>query len=142
MENLETIKWTGYTQGLFVDTFGNLREDSDGDGRLVYKNDKIIKTRFDSITNEAVADRFVDVSPADGKADSTTPTSTVALKDVVPIWEAGKELALRDLSANPRNILTWVDKDNDGRVDANEQIAFSTANAVDLAPYLRPGAAL
>ncbi|MGH7207390.1 MAG: hypothetical protein ACREI2_14420, partial [Nitrospiraceae bacterium] len=35
-EGLNDIKWTGYTQGLFIDSFGNIREDTDGDGRLVY----------------------------------------------------------------------------------------------------------
>ena len=27
------VKWTGYTQSFFVDTFGNLREDTNGDGK-------------------------------------------------------------------------------------------------------------
>ena len=53
------------------------------------------------------------------------------------IWEAGKKLALRDLTASPRNLITWVDADNDGVVDSGEQMAFSTANAATLAPYLR-----
>ncbi|MCZ6756119.1 MAG: hypothetical protein O7E49_12480 [Gemmatimonadetes bacterium] len=138
-EGTKEIDWTGYTQGLFVDTFGNIREDTDGDGRLVYKNDKIVQTRFNSGTNEVVADLFVDVSPEDGKADSSTPAATVALKAIAPIWEAGRRLALTDPSA--RTIKTWVDQDNDGFVDAGEVIDFTTTNSTTLAPYLRAGTA-
>ncbi|MDA2912244.1 hypothetical protein MYX04_15100, partial [Nitrospiraceae bacterium AH_259_D15_M11_P09] len=50
-----------------------------------------------------------------------------------------KRLALTDASS--RTLLTWVDSDNDGRVDSGEQIAFTTANSSTLSPYLRPGAA-
>jgi type IV pilus assembly protein PilY1 len=139
-EGLINVYWIGYTQALFLDTFGNLREDTDGDGRLVYKNDMIIKTRYDSATGEVKADLYRDTSPSpdgDGLADSTTPTSTVALKDIKPVWEAGKKLALRDDSTTPRKILTWIDSDGDGLVDSSEQIAFTTANRGQLQPYLR-----
>ena len=44
-EGANELTWLGYTQGLFVDVFGNIREDSDGDGKLIYANDKIIETR-------------------------------------------------------------------------------------------------
>ena len=78
-----------------------------------------------------------DVSPVDGLADSTTPYETVSLRQMQGIWEAGKKLALRDISSTPRNLITWVDLDNDGVVDSGEQMAFSTANASTLSPYLR-----
>lgn len=54
-----------------------------------------------------------------------------------PIWEAGKKLAVRDLSANPRTIKTWVDSDNDGAVDAGEFIDFAAANESTLRRSLR-----
>ena len=53
------------------------------------------------------------------------------------IWEAGKKLALRDISSSPRNLITWVDLNNNGVVDSGEQMAFSTGNATTLSPYLR-----
>jgi len=137
-EGLNEINWLGYMQGLFLDSFGNIREDSDGDGKLVYKNDKIIQTRLDTTTNDVKVDLFDDAN-GDGKADSSTPSSTVGLKDVKGIWEGGKQLALKAASA--RTLLTWVDSDNNGVVASGEQIAFSTANASTLAPYLRAGAA-
>jgi type IV pilus assembly protein PilY1 len=138
------VKWIGYTQSLFIDTFGNLREDSDGNAKLDYKNDKIVKTRLDS-GNVVKVDKFEDAN-GDGLADDKNSDGVVKypedcnpcdrlLSDVLPIWEAGKQLALKD--AGTRTILTWVDSDHDGIVDAGEQIPFTTANSSTLYPYLR-----
>ncbi|MEP6889632.1 MAG: hypothetical protein ABI955_02920, partial [Nitrospirota bacterium] len=137
-EGTREVKWTGYTQGLFLDTFGNLREDTNADGRLIYDLDKIVRTRFDSATNNVFVDRYHD-NDGDGKADSTTPYETVGLREMNGIWEAGKRLALT-APAN-RTLLTWVDLDNDGVVDSGEQLPFTTANSATLSPYLRAGAA-
>ncbi len=144
-EGTRRVDWTGHTQGLFLDAFGNLREDTDGDDKLVYENDYIIQSRFDTGLNEVVLDRFVDAN-GDGQADSGTPTSTVPIKQGKSIWEAGNRLALT-ASCN-RKILTWVDLDNDKVVDGGEQIPFEAAcgpkgqdKTSTLAPYLRPGAA-
>jgi len=133
-EGANQVKWIGYLQGLFLDSFGNVREDTDGDARLVLSQDNIIRSRYDTTTSEVRVDRYRDTD-ADGKADSATPFQTVGLRDTPGIWEAGKQLALKDASA--RRILTWVDADNDGRVDAGEQIEFSAANSATLSPYLR-----
>ncbi len=138
-QGLNPVVWTGYTQGLFIDEFGNVREDTDADGRLVYEKDSIIKMRFDSSTGNVLVDEYKDVSPVDGKADSTTPFQTVGLTQIKPIWEAGRRLALTAPSA--RTVLTWVDANNNGVVDAGEQIPFTTANDTTLAPYLRAQAA-
>jgi type IV pilus assembly protein PilY1 len=133
------VKWTGYTHALFVDTFGNFREDTNQDGVLTYDLDRIIVSRYDNDPSspnyqKVMVDKFVDVN-SDGVADSTTPVFTGDLRTVLPIWEAGKELALGTSAS--RKILTWVDPDNDGVVDAGEQIAFTTANCAALADYLR-----
>ncbi len=140
-QNNNNVSWLGYLQGLWVDSFGNLREDlggpgGTGDGRQVYKDDYIVQTRLDPISNTVLADLFQDLNE-DGKPDTTAPFQTVNLPQVQGIWEAGKQLTLRDLSGDPRNLITWVDKNNDGIVTSDEQIAFSTANASTLRPYLR-----
>jgi type IV pilus assembly protein PilY1 len=139
------IRWTGYTQGLFIDHVGNFREDTDQDGKLVYENDYIVKTRYDNNPNSltygtVLVDKYGDAN-GDGFADdSTTPTiSGLALKDILPFWEGGKQLA--NLASSARNLLTWVDIDNDGLVDAGEEMQLSTANSATLSPYLRAGAA-
>ena len=138
------VRWTGYTQGLFIDHLGNFREDTDQDGKLVYENDYIIKTSYDnnqaSLTYGTVlVDKFVDAN-GDGSADSATATiSGLGLKDILPFWEGGKQLA--NLASTSRNLLTWVDSNNDGLVQVGEQMQFATANSGTLGQYLRAGAA-
>jgi type IV pilus assembly protein PilY1 len=144
------ITWTGYTQSLFIDTFGNLREDTDQDKVLKYTTDKILVTRYDPVANLVKVDYYDDLNgdgladdksvPADGIIDSQDclPCDQL-LSSIKPVWEAGKQLALKD--ASTRTLLTWVDTDNDGVVDSGEQIPFTTANSSTLGPYLRAGAA-
>ena len=134
------VKWTGYTHSLFVDGFGNFREDTNQDGKLTYDQDLIVTTRYDNdpaspTYQKVLVDKFADTSPADGVADSTTPTFTGDLRSIQPIWEAGKELALATSAS--RKVLTWVDTNNDGIVGSTEQIEFSTANCAALRDYLR-----
>ena len=138
-QNGANVKWTGYTHALFIDQYGNFREDTDQDGKLNYVADYIVATRYDNNSNsptfgQVLVDKYVDAN-GDGKADSTTPTVLGAnLKSIVPIWEAGSILA--NTASTARNLITWVDSNNDGIVDAGEQMAFSTANSAALTPYL------
>ena len=134
------VKWTGYAHALFVDGFGNFREDTNQDGVLTYDTDLIVTTRYDNnpaspTYQKVLVDKFADTSPADGVADSATPTVSGDLKSIKPIWEAGKELA--NATSASRKMITWVDVDNDGIVDPTEQIDFSTANCAALREYLR-----
>ena len=139
-EGLEEIKWTGYVRGLWVDKYGNLREDN-GNHRLVYSQDNIVETCLNS-DNNVKALRYAD-SDGDGRKDSTTPlscdTNGFDIGLINGVWEAGKQLALRNISTKPRNLFTWVDFDNNGRVDSGEQIPFNTSGTTPatLAPYLR-----
>jgi type IV pilus assembly protein PilY1 len=143
---LSDVKWTGYTQSLFIDTFGNTREDTNQDGRLDYKVDKIIKTRFDAAANLVKVDKYIDTDgdglPNDQNGDGKVTVTDCnpcgkALSDILPIWEAGKQLALK--KAADRKIRTWVDSDHNGIVDNNEEIDFATTNDTTLQPYLRAG---
>lgn len=137
------VQWTGYTHALFIDTFGNFREDTNQDGVLNYQQDRIVTTRYDNdpaspTYQKVLVDKYDDLN-GDGQADSSTPVVLGAdLKSIIPVWEAGKELALA--SSASRKILTWVDTNNDGIVDPSEQMDFSTANCNTLRDYLRyPG---
>jgi type IV pilus assembly protein PilY1 len=148
-EGLNSIYWTGYVQGLFVDKFGNLREDTVADQRLVYQEDYIIKMVYNSTTGVVKVQRFLDTD-GDGKADMTdtngdgTPDTAVPipgdidLGSLTPIWEAGKQLALKD--ADQRKIYTWVDQNNDGLATSTELIQFVDGNASKLKPYLAASA--
>lgn len=131
-DGLGEAVWLGFMQGLFFDDQGQLREDSNGDGRLVLSQDKIVETFFDLSDLETKVRRW-DVD-SNGKK---TVSTVIGLDEMKPLWEGGKVLANRDLNTNPRNILTWVDKNADRKVDSGEYIDFSTANEATLRPYLR-----
>jgi type IV pilus assembly protein PilY1 len=144
---LKDVLWTGYTQSLFIDTFGNLREDTVQDKKLNYSEDKILVTRYDTIANLVKVDYYDDLN-GDGLPDDKDSNGIInnldclpcdrLLSSIKPVWEAGAQLALKDSST--RTILTWVDTNNNGVVDSGEQIPFTAANAATLSPYLRPGA--
>lgn len=123
-----TVNWVGYLHGLFVDSYGNIREDTNGDGRLETTIDRIVKFRVDPVSNDTVVDKFVD-SNGDGVPDSSTPEATVPLTDVKSLWEAGKRLAL--MSPENRKLFTSLDGTETGRVN------FDALNASTLRDYLR-----
>ena len=153
------VKYTGYVHGLFIDAYGNLREDTNGDGRLVLSDDRIVVTRFDAANDRLAVDIYVDAN-GDGKADPTrdliAPLDGVfdtavcddsphqcdkTLADIMPIWEGGRRLAIMP-PAN-RKIYTWVDLDNNKVVSnalptasAGEFISFDTSNQSKIAGYL------
>ncbi|MBI5327112.1 MAG: hypothetical protein HZB80_02300 [Deltaproteobacteria bacterium] len=143
MSDATNRTWLGYCRGLFVDVDGNLRDDyTNGgakDAALIYSQDRILRMRLDTSTNEVNTDLYVDADE-NGQPDGS-PT-TALIDDVAALWEAGEKLAMRDKGT--RNIYTWIDSDNDGAVDngdfgspAGEAMLFASANASLLQPYLR-----
>ena len=145
------VSWIGYLQALFIDSFGNLREDFSApgctgapDGKLILKHDCIVKLRYDSTSGAVKVDRYQDAD-GDGAADTVAPFQTVDLKDVQASWEGGRRLALTtpgaSCAANTggatcRRILTWADVNNDGDVDVAERLEFTVANESTLCPFL------
>ena len=138
-DNMRLIKWVGYLNALWVDPYGNMREDSDHDNAMVYDKDIIIKFNIDSVTGDTAIMRYRD-SDGDGRADVTAPATepvpfeTAPMEEIEPQWEAGKILAQRD--ASTRTIKTWIDPNGNGEVDAGEVIDFTAANADKLRPFL------
>lgn len=151
-DNLREINWVGYLNSLWVDSYGNLREDTEHDDALVYSEDKIIQFTIDEASGDTAIKRFHD-NDGDGNADIVAPATepapyeTVLLSELDPQWEAGKKLAMRD--AATRTIKTWVDIDGDGEVDENvdvtgdgipeadgEYIDFHETNKSVLRPFL------
>ena len=126
--------WMGFLHALWIDAFGNIREDTDGDKALVYERDNIIRFVFDEEAQETRVKVFSD-DDGDGKADHDVPDAMRSPEDIRSVWEAGEKLALR--SADDRKIKTYIDRDRDGRVDPGEFIDFVPGNAPFLQPYLR-----
>jgi type IV pilus assembly protein PilY1 len=157
------VRYAGYVQSLWVDTYGNFREDTVKDNRLVLSDDRIIVQRYDPLKDILVIDIFVDAN-GDGKADPTRDTNGDGILDTAfcddapnscsnplgsinPIWEGGSNLAL--MSPSSRTILTWLDLDNDKLVKniapptgaaSDEYIAFNSTNLPKLTGYLNLGA--
>jgi type IV pilus assembly protein PilY1 len=155
------IKYAGYVQSLFIDTYGNFREDTVKDNRLVLNEDRIVVTRYDAVNDRLAIDVYVDAN-GDGLADPTRDTSVPpdgildtafcndaphqcdkVLTDINPIWEGGRSLAL--MNPVDRKIFTWVDLDNNKLVSnlnpptgapTEEYISFDSTNAGMLAGYL------
>lgn len=141
--------WLGYCRGLFLDAYGNLRDDcssanplscnSTPDAKLIFNKDNILRMKLDTATNEVKADLYRDADE-DGSADNATADTSIGVDEMAALWEAGKKLALRDKGT--RYIYTWVDLDNDGKVD-NGDFSIWGGEARDLwdswtlMPYLK-----
>ena len=136
------IKWVGFLQSVWVDPYGNLREDTDGDKALDLTKDSVITYYTDPSNGDTRVKKF-HVSTDDRFPDtSLNPDETAALNQVSALWEAGKNLSLR--SAADRKIFTFIDKNANGVVDEplvgffdtnGEAISFEEASALALKPY-------
>lgn len=129
-----TVTWTGHLQALWIDEYGLLREDTNGDGVLGdYKTDNVIEYRYDE---DLMASRaFVVESSRADRYEPSVRTET-SLENLNPIWDAGRELGkLSDTKTREqrpygtgagqgRHILTWLDHDEDGHVDDGEVVPF------------------
>lgn len=138
------VKWIGYLQSLWVDAYGNLREDTNQNRVLDVNTDKIATYFVDSGTGDTMIKRF-DVSETTPYPDLETGSYEVlGLDQINPLWEAGKILQQR--SASDRKIFTYIDKDGDAAADEStdddpfdiygEVVKFDTALATGIKPYL------
>ncbi len=135
------IKWLGYLQSLWVDSYGNMREDTIADKTLNIYEDKIVSHFLDSSTGDTRVKRF-SVSAGTPYPDTAVASyETLDLDEVKAIWEAGSILAQRSTSA--RKIFTYLDADEDGVVDEGTDNPFDTAGEVvkfhaDAASNIKP----
>ncbi len=140
---VDEVNWVGYLQFLWVDSHGNLREDTVQDQALNVTEDKVVTFFLDPATGETKIKRF-DVSVAKPYPDVANDSyEALVLEDVNPVWEAGRLLAQR--SASDRKIFTYIDKDKDGQVDdstygtfddSDEVVRFHINSASAIKPYL------
>jgi hypothetical protein len=137
------VTWVGYLQSLWVDPYGNQREDSDQDRALNVETDKVIRYFLDPATGDTKIKRF-NVSAAAPYPDvESDPYEELELNQVIPLWEAGSRLHPR--ISSDRTIFTYLDKDGDGVVDestdnpfdsSGEVVSFDTGSAAHVKPYL------
>jgi type IV pilus assembly protein PilY1 len=122
------VTWVGYLNALWVDQFGNLRED-DGNQHLVLSADPIIEFDLD-VDGDTIVRKYSDT---DGNGTADALLGTYSLADLQPLWEGGEKLAKRTTPV--RTIYTYIDGDGDGVVDGGEfgDDKFDANDSVDAA---------
>ncbi|MBW2339247.1 MAG: hypothetical protein JRF50_02710 [Deltaproteobacteria bacterium] len=131
---LTEVNWVGYLQSLWVDSRGNLREDTDQDHALDVTVDRVITYFLDPATGDTKVKRFA-VSTSNPYPNLESDSyDLLQMNQVIPLWEAGTRLAQRNASA--RTIFTYLDKDKDGVVDTGEVVNFDASSASYIKPYL------
>ncbi len=142
-EGTTELEWLGYLQSLWVDAYGNLREDTVNDYELDETEDRVMVFFQDEGSGDTKVKTY-EVSADAPYPDLDNDTYTeLGLDEIVPVWEAGKALAKMD--ASDRYIFTYLDSDEDEVVDdvdddilntSGEVISFTTSNAASIKPYL------
>ncbi len=122
----DSRKWLGYLHSLFVDSYGNLREDSNGNDSLDLTADKIIIMDYDPDDGTLVY-KCSD-SDGDGRKDSCkSQPEPDGLRSIKPVWEAGD--ILWNTAPEERDIFTTI--------DGSSRVDFTTTQSSVLEPYLR-----
>ena len=140
-----SVNWLGEVHSLFVDQYGNLYEDTNGD-RTMDAGDVQVVIYYDESTSMTKA------CNGELNTDGTCNGTSKGLEDVHYMWSASEWLAdisptASDASTNilvnrisvgtttgyisnvkKRYIFTWNDLDNDGIVDSSEILDFDTTN--------------
>ena len=127
----DIIWWTGALQNMwyYVDPFftnATIREDTVSDNKLNLANDDIVQFFFNPVSQLTEVRRW----HSDNNGLQTTQDSTVSFENLGSLWEAGKKLWQRNLSANPRSIYTTL--------NGSTLINFSVANASTLNSAMMP----
>jgi len=144
------VSWVGNVHALLVDSYGEIREDTNSNKTLDNGTDKIIQ--FDSV-NPGVVKKYVDTD-GDGQltqAEKSAQNPPDELMETVKyLWSAASWLnALSDATIlqnksynatdKARYVFTFIDADSDMVADSGEVWAFSSSPAANLSaisPYL------
>ena len=146
-----TVLWTGQTHSLFVDSYGNMREDTNANALLDMTSDKIIDfVETGSSGNiQTVVNKYTDTN-GDGKLTGTETTATdihASINELAFVWNSGDWLnAISNTnvltnrgsyisSADNRYVLTFIDADGDMVADSGEVKPFLHADT-SIIPYV------
>lgn len=146
-----TVHWTGQTHSLFVDAFGNMREDTNNNGILDMTTDKIVVFSEESSDGviRTVVNKYLDTN-GDGLLTflETPPTDTsVDISDIAFVWSSSdwlNNLQDANLTTNRspyisnegrRYVITFIDADADMVVGSGEVRGFVSTDD-DIIPYL------
>ncbi len=130
-QNNRVVTWIGDVFGLFIDGKGHFREDGNGNGVLDdYGTDPIVRLEGENLQRYSTSDN----------GDTTTASgSPVLLYEAGLLWSGRDQLAelsnaqvttqrsFNDSASNGRHVFTWLDLDQDTRVNQNEVVAFTSS---------------
>jgi Tfp pilus tip-associated adhesin PilY1 len=155
----KAVSWVGQVHALFVDAYGNMREDTNGDRTLDSLDDKIIvydgtdiyKFIDTNANGKLDPGEFTDTN-GNGRLDAAELTGTVyTMADINYIWTTNDWLndttLVTNLQRSPyvndsqkrRYIFTFIDDgDMVAKADGSEQVSFDTTNKGKITPYLHP----
>ena len=135
-EGDDTIEWVGSLNSIFIDSKSNLREDANANGQLDdYDTDKVIKISYDDSLGDTYFQRY---TTTDSGTTLVADGGLVSLNNLLPVWSAVDQLASlsnaevitqRAYTANASNgryIFTAVSDANNGVVDNNDVVAFTS----------------
>jgi len=125
LEGAEERKWLGYIHSLFLDPYGNIREDTNGDKTLSLTGDYVVKTEYSTALGTVVK-RYRD-TVGNGDPDDFQYVDTIPLDNVHSIWNGGKRL----WETSPSDRIIYSTTNGSTRIDFRDS-AKST-----LRPYLR-----
>lgn len=131
--------WFGTIQGLWLDSYGYLRQD-DGDQTLEgYQTDKVVEMWFD----DAAERTRIKIWESSTDDQYTSNGYNVGeLNDLGTLWSAREQMYFSSLvdndlivqrsyttsAANGRYVNTWIDDNHNGVIDTGEYQDFSAAN--------------
>lgn len=129
--------WIGSLGALWTDKFGRLREDGNHNNQLDdYATDPVIQFDYQASGQRTVALRYITTN-ADPTVFTPGAGVPIELSDLNSLWNARTSLWDPTLqtatqrtytdpfsNANGRYIFTWIDSNNDGKVDTGEVQPF------------------
>ncbi len=148
---IDAVEWVGTLNALFIDAWGNIREDSVTPKGQLTSADNVIRVYYDAVSEKTLVQRY------DLNADGTRGAAKggpVDVRDIKPIWSANDQLAAvtsyttqraayKNSAKTGRYILTGIDRDGDGQIgndpDLNEVFDFTAAtfDPARTEPYYR-----
>jgi type IV pilus assembly protein PilY1 len=130
----DRVEWGGILHALFIDEYGNFREDTNGDDALT-NADTVITFAFDQIQERTFVTRHT--TSNGGETFSDAGLAPVEVDDLDTIWNARDELAAltnvitqRDyetVADSGRYVFSAIDSDNDGVVVESDVVPFDAS---------------
>ncbi len=131
-----SVSWVGSLNAMFIDRYGNIREDNAEPYGKLTSADNILTIYYDSYDKRTYAQRYAITSTGTKGSAVGTPIDVLNIR---PIWSARDSLAAvsdratqrssyGNLASSGRYMLTGIDKDADG------QIAFGSAQT-EVVPF-------